>query len=245
MDLKIALITGASRGIGKAIALTLSQAGYFTVINYASSSASAKTVLEEIEAKGGQGMIYQCDISDLTAVEDMVKTITKDIGTIDLLVNNAGITKDQLMLRMTEEDFGKVIDINLKGTFNCTKAVTRSMFKARQGNIINISSVIGLIGNIGQVNYAASKAGVIGMTKSLAREYAARNIRVNAIAPGFIETEMTKVLNEDVKKNILDKIPLNTLGSTQDVANLVVFLASDKASYITGQVLAVDGGMTM
>lgn len=245
MDSKIALVTGASRGIGSAIAKGLAKAGYYVIVNYARSSAAAEEVLSEIEAQGGQGMISQCDIADYSAVEAMVKTISKEVGTIDLLVNNAGITKDQLMLRMTEEDFSSVIDINLKGTFNCTKAVTRSMFKARQGNIINISSVIGLIGNVGQVNYAASKAGVIGMTKSLAREYAARNIRVNAIAPGFIESDMTDALSEDVKKSIMDKVPLNKLGQPEDVANLVEFLASDKARYITGQVLAVDGGMTM
>ena len=245
MDLKIALVTGASRGIGSAIAKGLAKAGYYVVINYARSSAAAEEVLNSIEDQGGQGMISQCDIADYGAVDTMVKTITKEIGTIDLLVNNAGITKDQLMLRMTEEDFGSVIDINLKGTFNCTKAVTRSMFKARQGNIINISSVIGLVGNVGQVNYAASKAGVIGMTKSLAKEYAARHIRVNAIAPGFIESDMTDALNEDVKKSIMDKVPLNKLGKPEDVADVVEFLASEKARYITGQVLAVDGGMTM
>lgn len=245
MDLKIALVTGASRGIGSAIAKGLAKAGYYVIVNYARSSAAAEEVLKDIEAQGGQGMISQCDIADYSAVEAMVKTISKEVGTIDLLVNNAGITKDQLMLRMTEEDFSSVIDINLKGTFNCTKAVTRSMFKARQGNIINISSVIGVIGNVGQVNYAASKAGVIGMTKSLAREYAARNIRVNAIAPGFIESDMTDALSEDVKKSIMDKVPLNKLGQPEDVANLVEFLASEKARYITGQVLAVDGGMTM
>lgn len=245
MDNKVALVTGASRGIGKAIAMGLAKAGYYVVINFASSEEKALAVLEEIKTQGGQGMVYGCNIADFEAVDTMVKTITKEVGNVDLLVNNAGITKDQLMLRMTEDDFSRVIDINLKGTFNCTKAVTRTMFKARQGNIINISSVIGLVGNIGQVNYAASKAGVIGMTKSLAKEYAARNIRVNAIAPGFIDTEMTDALNEDVKKSIMDKIPLNKLGKPEDVANLVEFLASEKARYITGQVLAVDGGMTM
>lgn len=245
MKMKIALVTGGSRGIGKAIASKLSGAGYFVIINYARSEAEGLKVLEEIKEKGGDGALYQCNIADYNAVGDMVTDITKTYGTIELLVNNAGITKDQLMLRMSEEDFGDVIDVNLKGTFNCVKAVTRSMFKARRGNIINISSVIGLVGNIGQVNYSASKAGVIGMTKSLAREYAARNIRVNAVAPGFIETEMTEVLNDDVKNNILSKVPLNSLGSPEDVANVVEFLASDKAKYITGQVLAVDGGMNM
>jgi 3-oxoacyl-[acyl-carrier protein] reductase len=190
-------------------------------------------------------MIYKSDISSYAEVEKMVADILKERGSIDLLVNNAGITKDQLMLRMSEEDFSSVIDVNIKGSFNCVKHVTRSMFKKRSGCIINISSVIGLVGNIGQVNYAASKAGLIGMTKALAKEYAARNIRVNAVAPGFIHTEMTDVLTDDVKKSILDKIPLNTLGTPEDVANVVTFLASEHAKYITGQVLAVDGGMTM
>ncbi len=245
MDSKIALVTGASRGIGKTIAIRLAKVGYYVIVNYASSKEQAEKVLEEINREGGQGMTYQCNVAVYLEVEKMVKHITKEVGTINLLVNNAGITKDQLVLRMTEEDFSKVIDVNLKGTFNCTKAVTRSMFKARQGSIVNISSVIGLVGNIGQVNYAASKAGVIGMTKALAKEYAARNIRVNAVAPGFIETEMTDELTEEVKKTIMEKIPLNKLGTPEDVADLVEFIASDKARYITGQVLAVDGGMTM
>jgi 3-oxoacyl-[acyl-carrier protein] reductase len=245
MDKKVALITGGSRGIGKAIALTLGKSDYHVIINYRSREDEAVKVLEEIIAGGGSGSIYQSDISNYNETEKMMTDIIKEYGGIDVLVNNAGITKDQLMLRMSEEDFSSVIDINLKGAFNCVKHVTRSMFKKRSGCIINISSVIGLVGNAGQVNYAASKAGIIGMTKALAKEYAARNIRVNAIAPGFIDTEMTDVLSEEIKEDILDKIPLHTLGRPEDIANMVNFLASDQAKYITGQVIAVDGGMTM
>jgi 3-oxoacyl-[acyl-carrier protein] reductase len=245
MDKKVALITGGSRGIGKAIALTLGKSDYHVIINYRSREDEAVKVLEEIIAGGGSGSIYQSDISNYNETEKMMNDIIKENGRIDVLVNNAGITKDQLMLRMSEDDFSSVIDINLKGAFNCVKHVTRSMFKKRSGCIINISSVIGLVGNAGQVNYAASKAGIIGMTKALAKEYAARNIRVNAIAPGFIDTEMTDVLSEEIKQDILDKIPLHTLGRPEDIANMVNFLASDQAKYITGQVIAVDGGMTM
>jgi 3-oxoacyl-[acyl-carrier protein] reductase len=245
MDKKVALITGGSRGIGKAIALTLGKSDYHVIINYRSREDEAVKVLDEIIEGGGSGSIYQSDISNYNETEKMMTDIIKEHGGIDVLVNNAGITKDQLMLRMSEEDFSSVIDINLKGAFNCVKHVTRSMFKKRSGCIINISSVIGLVGNAGQVNYAASKAGIIGMTKALAKEYAARNIRVNAIAPGFIDTEMTDVLSEEIKQDILDKIPLHTLGRPEDIANMVNFLASDQAKYITGQVIAVDGGMTM
>lgn len=245
MNKKVALVTGGSRGIGRAISQALAEAGYYVVINFRSREDEAKAVLDSIISQGGDGMIYKSDISNYADVETMMDTVIKETGGIDVLVNNAGITKDQLMLRMSEEDFSTVIDVNLKGTFNCVKSVTRSMFKRRSGVIINISSVIGLVGNIGQVNYAASKAGIIGMTKALAKEYAARGIRVNAVAPGFIDTEMTEGLTEDVKKAILDRIPLNALGAPEDVANVVAFLVSDKAKYITGQILAVDGGMTM
>lgn len=245
MNKKVALITGGSRGIGKSISQALAEAGYYVVINFRSREDEAKAVLDSIISQGGDGMIYKSDISNYADVETMMDTVIKETGGIDVLVNNAGITKDQLMLRMSEEDFSSVVDVNLKGTFNCVKSVTRSMFKRRSGVIINISSVIGLVGNIGQVNYAASKAGIIGMTKALAKEYAARGIRVNAVAPGFIDTEMTEGLTEDVKKAILDRIPLNALGAPEDVANVVAFLVSDKAKYITGQILAVDGGMTM
>jgi len=245
MNKKVALITGGSRGIGKAISLALAEAGYHVVINFRSRIDEAQEVLESIVSHGGSGILYQSDISNYAAVETMMDAVIKETGGIDVLINNAGITKDQLMLRMSEDDFSSVVDINLKGTFNCVKSVTRSMFKRRSGVIINISSVIGIVGNVGQVNYAASKAGIIGMTKALAKEYAARGIRVNAVAPGFIDTEMTEGLTDEVKKAILDRIPLNTLGTPEDVANLVIFLVSDKAKYITGQILAVDGGMTM
>jgi 3-oxoacyl-[acyl-carrier protein] reductase len=245
MDKKIALVTGGSRGIGKAISISLAKEGYFVVINFRSREEEAKEVIDYITAQGGCGMLYQCDISSYEAATTMIDAVIKETGKIDVLINNAGITKDQLMLRMSEDDFSTVIDVNLKGTFNCVKGVTRSMFKRRSGVIINIASVIGLVGNIGQVNYAASKAGIIGMTKALAKEYGARGIRVNAVAPGFIDTEMTEDLTEEVKKAILDRIPLNTLGKPEDVANMVTFLASDKANYITGQTFAVDGGMTM
>ncbi len=245
MDKKIALITGGSRGIGKAIAIALGKKGYHVIVNYRSREEEAVQILKEITEQGGSGRIYQSDICSYDEAETMIQGILEEYGRIDVLVNNAGITKDQLMLRMSEEDFSRVVDVNLKGTFNCVKHVTRSMFKKRTGCIINISSVIGLVGNAGQVNYAASKAGIIGMTKSLAREYAPRGIRVNAVAPGFINTDMTDVLSEDIKKDILGKIPLHILGEPEDVANTVCFLVSDEAQYITGQVIAVDGGMTM
>ena len=245
MSKKVAVVTGGSRGIGKAIALSLAKENYDVIINYRSKAEEAEKVVLEMKQLGSNAKAIQSDISRYQEVEAMIEDILKDYGQIDLLVNNAGITKDQLMLRMSEDDFSQVVDINLKGSFNCVKAVTKSMFKKRSGNIINISSVVGLIGNIGQVNYAASKAGVIGMTKSLAREYAARNIRVNAIAPGFIDTDMTESLSAELKEKIVNNIPLNALGKPEDIADMVVFLASDKAKYVTGQVIAVDGGMTM
>lgn len=245
MDKLIALVTGASTGIGKAISLKLAKDGYHVVVNYIGPQEDADAVVEQITNDGGSASSIMCDVTNYDAVEEMMKATIKEFGGIDLLVNNAGITRDQLMLRMSEKDFDLVIDVNLKGAFNCVKHVTRSMFKRRTGCIINISSVIGLTGNIGQVNYGASKAGIIGMTKSLAREYAARNIRVNAVAPGFIATEMTSVLADDVKQGIIDKVPLSKLGSPEDVANTIAFLASENAKYITGQVLAIDGGMTM
>jgi len=245
MDKLIALVTGASTGIGKAISLKLAKDGYHVVVNYIGPLEDADAVVALIKADGGSARHILCDVTDYNAVEEMMKATIKEFGGIDLLVNNAGITRDQLMLRMSELDFDLVINVNLKGAFNCVKHVTRSMFKRRRGCIVNISSVIGLTGNIGQVNYGASKAGIIGMTKSLAREFAARNIRVNAVAPGFIATEMTSGLADDVKKAIVDKIPLNKLGTPEDVANVIAFLASEDAKYITGQVLAIDGGMTM
>lgn len=242
---KVALVTGAGKGIGKEIALELARGGAKCVINYASSAAGAEIVAEEIRAMGSEAMTYKCDVSDADAVQKMIADVMEQYGRIDILVNNAGITKDGLMLKMTEADFMAVLDINLKGAFNCMKAVTKPMMKQRYGRIINITSIVGIIGNAGQVNYAASKAGLIGMTKSAARELASRNITVNAVAPGFIETDMTDVLPDSVKEQLLAQIPMKKLGQTGDIANAVCFLADEKASYITGQVLQVNGGMAM
>lgn len=242
---KVALVTGAGKGIGKEIALELARGGAKCVINYASSAAGAESVAEEIRAMGSEAMTYKCDVSDADAVQKMITDVMEQYGRIDILVNNAGITKDGLMLKMTEADFMAVLDINLKGAFNCMKAVTKPMMKQRYGRIINITSIVGIIGNAGQVNYAASKAGLIGMTKSAARELASRNITVNAVAPGFIETDMTDVLLDSVKEQLLAQIPMKKLGQTGDIANAVCFLADEKASYITGQVLQVNGGMAM
>lgn len=242
---KVALVTGAGKGIGKEIALELAHGGAKCVINYASSAAGAESVAEEIRAMGSEAMTYKCDVSDADAVQKMITDVMEQYGRIDILVNNAGITKDGLMLKMTEADFMTVLDINLKGAFNCMKAVTKPMMKQRYGRIINITSIVGIIGNAGQVNYAASKAGLIGMTKSAARELASRNITVNAVAPGFIETDMTDVLPDSVKEQLLAQIPMKKLGQTGDIANAVCFLADEKASYITGQVLQVNGGMAM
>ena len=242
---KVALVTGAGKGIGKEIALELARGGAKCVINYASSAAGAESVAEEIRAMGSEAMTYKCDVSDADAVQKMITDVMEQYGRIDILVNNAGITKDGLMLKMTEADFMAVLDINLKGAFNCMKAVTKPMMKQRYGRIINITSIVGIIGNAGQVNYAASKAGLIGMTKSAARELASRNITVNAVAPGFIETDTTDVLPDSVKEQLLAQIPMKKLGQTGDIANAVCFLADEKASYITGQVLQVNGGMAM
>ncbi|MEI3227596.1 MAG: 3-oxoacyl-[acyl-carrier-protein] reductase [Lachnospiraceae bacterium] len=242
---KVALVTGAGKGIGKEIALELARGGAKCVINYASSAAGAESVAEEIRAMGSEAMTYKCDVSDADAVQKMITDVMEQYGRIDILVNNAGITKDGLMLKMTEADFMAVLDINLKGAFNCMKAVTKPMMKQRYGRIINITSIVGIIGNAGQVNYAASKAGLIGMTKSAARELASRNITVNAVAPGFIETDMTDVLPDSVKEQLLAQIPMKKLGQTGDIANAVCFLTDEKASYITGQVLQVNGGMAM
>ena len=242
---KVALVTGAGKGIGKEIALELARGGAKCVINYASSATGAESVAEEIRAMGSEAMTYKCDVSDADAVQKMITDVMEQYGRIDILVNNAGITKDGLMLKMTEADFMAVLDINLKGAFNCMKAVTKPMMKQRYGRIINITSIVGIIGNAGQVNYAASKAGLIGMTKSAARELASRNITVNAVAPGFIETDMTDVLPDSVKEQLLAQIPMKKLGQPGDIANAVCFLADEKASYITGQVLQVNGGMAM
>ena len=242
---KVAIVTGASRGIGRETALTLAGYGATVIVNYCGSKDKAEAVVEEIIAAGGTAKAYQGDVSDFDVAKEMITSIKKEFWSIDILVNNAGITKDNLIMKMSEEEFDKVIEVNLKGAFNCMKHVSRIMLKQRSGHIINMSSVSGVMGNAGQVNYCASKAGIIGMTKSLARELGSRGITVNAIAPGFIETEMTDVLSEDVKENLLGSIPLKRMGQTKDIAETVAFLASDKAAYITGQTISVDGGMGM
>ena len=238
-------MTGASRGIGKAIACKLAREGAKVIINYNGSKEKAEAVKSEIEAAGGQAEVYQCDVSDYTACETFIQTVIKEEGSLDILVNNAGITKDGLLMKMSEEDFDKVLDTNLKGAFNTIRFASRQMLKQKSGRIINMSSVVGVIGNAGQANYAASKAGVIGLTKAAARELASRGITVNAIAPGFIETDMTDVLSDKVKEASEAQIPLGHFGKPEDVAAAAAFLASEEAGYITGQVLHVDGGMCM
>ncbi|MCI8353015.1 MAG: 3-oxoacyl-[acyl-carrier-protein] reductase [Clostridia bacterium] len=242
---KVALITGGARGIGKSIAITLAENGYDIAINYRTENEELKNTKKEIEEKGVKCLAVKGDVSNFEACQEFIKEIIEEYGKIDVLVNNAGITKDTLLMRMKKEDFTEVIDINLVGTFNVTKNVISHMIKARSGKIINISSVVGIAGNAGQTNYSASKAGIIGFTKSLAKEVASRGILVNAVAPGFIETGMTDVLKEEIKEEISKTIPLKRIGSSKDVANLVKFLASDESSYITGQVINVDGGMLM
>ena len=242
---KIAVVTGASRGIGKAIAMKFAQLGATVVINYNGSAQKAEEVKQSIIADGGRAVIKQCNVADYDAGETFIKKVIDQFGRIDILVNNAGITKDGLIMRMSEEDFTNVVDVNLKGTFHCIRFASRQMMKQRSGRIINMSSVVGISGNAGQINYAASKAGVIGMTKSAAKELASRGITVNAIAPGYIETDMTNVLSDKVKEETMKQIPLGRLGQTEDIAAAAAFLASDEAGYITGQVLAVDGGMAI
>lgn len=242
---QVALVTGASRGIGRAIALELAQAGADVAINYSGSEAKAKEVAQEIESMGRKAITVQANVGDSEAVGEMFKTVLEAFGKVDILVNNAGITRDNLLMRMKEDEWDDVISTNLKGVFNCIKAATRPMMKQRSGRIINISSVVGILGNPGQANYVAAKAGVIGLTKSTARELASRGITVNAIAPGFIQTEMTDVLSDEIKENLLTEIPLGKLGEATDVAKAVLFLASDYGSYITGQTISVDGGMSM
>ena len=240
---KYALITGATRGIGKQI--TLAKQGYNIALNYRKENEELENTKKEIEEIGVQVLAVKGDVANFEDCENFVKQVIERFGQIDVLVNNAGITKDMLLMRMKKEDFEQVIDTNLVGTFNVTKNVVPYMMKARSGRIINISSVVGISGNAGQTNYSASKAGIIGFTKSLAKEIASRNILVNAVAPGFIETNMTDVLKDDVKQEIAKNIPLKRMGTAQDVANVVKFLASDDSSYITGQVINVDGGMLM
>lgn len=243
---KVALITGSARGIGKAIALELANHGAKIVINDILPKNEIDKTLEEIRKSGDQAIGIRADITIFEEVEGMVKEIINKFGKIDILVNNAGIIRDSLLIRMKEEDWDAVININLKGTFNCSKTVAKYMMRQKSGGkIVNISSVIGLVGNIGQANYAASKAGIIGLTKSIAKELALRNINVNAIAPGFIETDMTKRLSEKVRKDLQQQIPLKRLGTVKDIAKVVYFLVSDNANYITGQVINVDGGMVM
>jgi 3-oxoacyl-[acyl-carrier protein] reductase len=241
---KCAIVTGAGRGLGRAIALRLAELGANIVVNYRNSEKEEE-LIQEIKAKGVEALMVKADVSSFKECEELVKAAVEKFGKVDILVNNAGITKDTLLLRMKEEDFDKVIDINLKGCFNTTKHISSVMLKQKSGRIINISSVIGLIGNAGQANYAASKAGIIGFTKSCAKELGSRGITVNAIAPGFIETEMTDVLSDKLKDTMINNIPLKRFGNPKDVANLVAFLAGDDSAYITGQVINVDGGMVM
>ncbi len=240
---KVALVTGASRGIGREVALTLSSHGCTVIINYNGSKEKAEKLLDEIKINQNKGIIYQADVSDFEAVKQMVSDIRDEFGRIDILVNNAGITRDNLILRMKEEEFDDVVNINLKGVFNCVRHVSPLMLKQRQGRIINISSVVGIRGNAGQSNYSASKAGVIGLTKSLAKEMGLRGITVNAVAPGYINTDMTEDLKQQWKDQIKEQVPLKRFGEASDVANAVAFLASDYSSYITGQTIQVDGGL--
>lgn len=242
---KVAIVTGASRGIGRAIALELARRGARVVVNYRSNAAAAQEVVENIRAEGGEAQAVQADVSQLSEAQGLIDAALQAYGTIDILVNNAGIARDTLLMRMSEEDWDAVLATNLKGAFNCSKAVQHTMLRKRAGRIINIGSVVGISGNVGQANYAAAKAGLIGLTKALAREFGSRHITVNLVAPGFIETDMTANLSEQLIQAALERIPLARLGQPLDVAAAVAFLASDAASYITGQVLCVDGGMAM
>ena len=242
---KIALVTGASRGIGRAIALQLADEGAKVAINFAGNTAKAEEVKAEIESKGGEALLVQADVASSEAVDEMIKKVTDAWGKIDILVNNAGITRDGLLMRMKDTDFDDVISTNLKGVYNCTKAVSKLMIKQRNGRIVNMASIVAITGNAGQTNYAAAKAGIIGFSKSAAKEFAARGITVNVVAPGFIETDMTAVLSDNIKETMLKDIPLGRVGKPEDIAQAVKFLVSDEAAYITGQVLRVDGGMSM
>lgn len=240
-----AVVTGASRGIGRAIALRLASEGALVAVNYQGSKERAEAVKAEIEEQGGTALLYQCNVADFAACEEFLKAVTEQTGRLDILVNNAGITRDGLLMRMSEEDYDAVLNTNLKGTFNCIRFASRQMLRQKSGRIINISSVSGVLGNAGQANYSASKAGIIGLTKSAARELASRGITVNAIAPGFVNTEMTEGLSEKVKEGAVAQIPLGKFGEPEDIAEAALFLASKGAGYMTGQVLHVDGGMAM
>ena len=242
---KIALVTGASRGIGRAIAVTLAANGATVIVNYNGSKDAADAVVEEIKAAGGNAVSYGCNVSDFEQCGQMITEIIKEYKHLDILVNNAGITRDGLLMRMSEEDYDAVLNINLKGCFNTIRHASRQLLKQREGKIINISSVSGILGNAGQANYSASKAGVIGLTKSVARELASRGINVNAVAPGFVTTDMTEAMTEEAKKALISQIPLQRTGTTEDIAQAVLFLASPASNYITGQVLSVDGGMAI
>ena len=242
---KVALVTGASRGIGRQIALTLAEYGADVIVNYNGSREKAEEVVQEIESMGRKAAAVQCTVADFEACGKMVENMIAQFGHIDILVNNAGITKDNLMIKMSEADFDAVIETNLKGTFHMIKHMYRPFLKQKAGRIINLSSVTGILGNAGQANYAASKAGVIGLTKSVAKELAGRNITVNAVAPGYIDTDMTQAKTDTAKEAVLSQIPLKRAGTPKDIAEAVAFLASEKASYITGQVLSVDGGMAI
>ncbi len=242
---KVALVTGGSRGIGRAVALKLAENGADVAINYAGNTAAAEEVKAAVEKLGRRAMLVQGSVADTDGVQAIVNQVVKKLGRLDILINNAGITRDGLLMRMKEADWDAVLETNLKGVFNCSKAVMRTMMKQKSGRIVNMASVVGEMGNAGQANYAAAKAGVIGFTKSLAKEVASRGITVNAVAPGFIATDMTKVLTDDQKAEMAKTIPLGRAGQPEDVANAVLFLVSDEAAYITGQVLNVDGGMVM
>lgn len=242
---KIALVTGASRGIGKQTAITLASHGATVIVNYNGSKDKAEEVVKQIIDNGGQAAVYRCNVADYHAVEIMMKDIVNEYGGLHILVNNAGVTKDGLLMKMSEEDYDIVVDTNLKGAFNCIRHISRQMIKQKGGRIINLSSVVGVYGNAGQMNYSASKAGIIGITKSVAKELGSRGITVNAVAPGFIVTEMTDAMPEEAKNKVAEHIAMKRLGQPIDVANVIAFLASDQAGYVTGQVICIDGGMSI